>query len=99
MNDEKLKKTFEKKEKLKIRALHKDKNYMWFGLGMIGLVGWSIVIPTFIGIGIGMIIDIKFHSKYSWTLMLLLLGVILGSINVWYWISKERESIEKDNKK
>jgi ATP synthase protein I len=97
MNDKKLKKILDKKEKRKLIAKRKKNGYMWFGLGMFGLVGWSIVIPTFIGVVIGIIIDTRYDFQFSWTLMLMFLGLILGCINVWFWISKEKKSIEKDN--
>ncbi len=29
--------------------------------------------------------------------MLLLLGIILGSLNAWRWVSQERQKIDKDN--
>lgn len=97
MNEEKFKKILAQKEKAKIIAKQK-KNTMWLSLGMIGLVGWSIVIPTFIGIAIGIVVDKKFPSQFSWTLMFLFLGLIIGCINAWYWVAKERKSIEKDKK-
>jgi len=57
-----------------------------FGLGMFGLVGWSIAIPTLIGIALGVWIDSRWPSQYSWTLMMLFIGVILGCLNAWYWV-------------
>lgn len=99
MNDkDDFKKIIEQKEKSKLLANKRKKGYMWLGLGMLGLVGWSIVIPTFLGISIGLIIDKKYESRFSWTLMLLFLGLIVGCVNVWYWISKEKKSIERDRK-
>ena len=35
---------------------------------------------------------------YSWTLMLLGVGVILGCLNAWFWVSKERQIIEKERR-
>jgi ATP synthase protein I len=85
-----------KKEKRKIRARQQgDRKSIWFGLGMFGIVGWSVAIPTIIGIVIGIWIDTKWQSRFSWTLMLLFIGVILGCLNAWYWISKERREIGK----
>jgi ATP synthase protein I len=73
----------------KVKA-QREKDYsIFFGLGMIGLVGWSIALPTIIGIAIGVWIDTKFPSRYSWTLMLLFIGVILGCLNAWFWIQQE----------
>jgi ATP synthase protein I len=68
--------------------LEKDRS-LWFGLGMFGLVGWSVAIPTLIGIAIGLWIDRTVPSPYSWTLMLLFVGVVAGCLNAWYWVKRE----------
>lgn len=73
----------------KLKARQQGDRSIWYGLGMFGIVGWSVAIPTLIGIAIGIWIDLKFPSPYSWTLMLLLLGVIIGCLNAWYWIQRE----------
>ncbi len=65
---------------------------VWFGLGTMGLVGWSIAIPTLIGIAIGIWIDTRFPSPYSWTLMLLFVGVVVGCFNAWYWVQRENQN-------
>ena len=72
--------------KLKARG-QKDRN-IWFGLGMFGIVGWSVAIPTLLGTALGIWIDANFPSRFSWTLMLLFLGVGLGSANAWYWVNR-----------
>jgi ATP synthase protein I len=77
------------KEARKIKGrLERDRDVL-FGLGMFGLVGWSVAIPTLIGIALGLWIDAKWPGRYSWTLMLLIIGVILGCLNAWYWIKRE----------
>lgn len=78
----------DKKTKRKLKAKRQPKN-VWFGLGLFGMVGWSVTIPILIGIAIGVWLDKQFHSPYSWTLMLMFVGVVLGCFNAWYWISKE----------
>lgn len=70
-----------------------QQNEFIFGLSMFGMVGWSVAIPTLIGIAIGIWIDTHFPSPYSWTLMLLILGVILGSLNAWYWVQREGKQL------
>ncbi|MBW2166973.1 MAG: AtpZ/AtpI family protein, partial [Deltaproteobacteria bacterium] len=77
---EKLSKAVGGKEVRKIRARREKNNDVWFGLGMFGLVGWSVAVPTLIGIALGIWIDLKWPSRYSWTLMLLIIGVILGCL-------------------
>ena len=77
----------EARRKLKARR-EKDRG-LWFGLGMFGLVGWSVAIPTLAGIALGVWIDARTASPYSWTLMLLFVGVVVGCFNAWYWVKKE----------
>lgn len=62
---------------------------LWFGLGMFGLVGWAVAVPTLIGIALGLWLDSEIASDFSWTLALLLAGVALGCLNAIYWISRE----------
>ena len=85
------------KETLRIRGLkHKDET-VWFGLGMFGIVGWAIAIPTLIGIALGRWIDRTWPSQYSWALMFLIAGVVIGCINAAYWVRKVRSSIIEEN--
>lgn len=77
------------KEARKIKARRQKDRGVWFGLGMFGLVGWSVAIPTVMGIALGVWIDLKWPSRYSWTLMLLVIGILLGCVNAWFWIKKE----------
>jgi ATP synthase protein I len=85
-----LNETIAEKAERKLKARQK-KTAVWFGLGMFGLIGWSIAIPTIIGIALGVWIDRSFSSRFSWTLMLLLGGLILGCFNAWHWLQKEAE--------
>ncbi len=62
----------------------------WFGLGMFGLVGWAVAVPTLIGIALGLWLDEVAPQPFSWTLALLLAGVVLGAFNAWLWIERER---------
>jgi ATP synthase protein I len=84
------------KEARKIKGKSQKDEGIWFGLGVFGIVGWSIVIPTLIGTAIGLWIDGAWPSRFSWTLMLMIMGVALGCLNAWYWVKKARENIIKD---
>ena len=62
----------------------------WFGLGMFGMVGWAIAVPTLAGTALGLYIDARWPTgDMSWTLALLLAGVALGCLNAWYWVQRE----------
>jgi ATP synthase protein I len=78
-----------KKEGRKQRARRERDRSVWFGLGMFGLVGWSVAVPTLIGIALGIWIDTTWPGPYSWTLMLLFIGVMVGCLNAWYWVKRE----------
>ncbi len=73
----------------KLRARRESRRTAWFGLGMFGLVGWSVAIPTLAGIALGLWLDARYPGRPSWTLTFLLIGVALGCLNAWYWIRQE----------
>lgn len=75
----------------KQQARARGRRTAWFGLGMFGLVGWSVAVPTLIGIAIGVWADRRWPGTVSWTLTLLIIGVALGCLNAWYWIKQESE--------
>ena len=83
------------KESRKIRARRDKNQIIWFGLGLLGLVGWSVVTPTLLGTALGVWIDTQFPSRVSWTLMLMFGGLILGCLNAWHWVSREQAQMEK----
>jgi ATP synthase protein I len=86
-----------RKEALRLRGLrHKDET-VWFGLGMFGIIGWAVAIPTLIGVALGLWIDRTWPSQYSWALMFLIAGVIVGCINATYWVKKVRSKIIEDD--
>jgi ATP synthase protein I len=68
---------------------------VWFGLGTFGMVGWSVAIPTVAGIFAGIWIDLKWPGKTSWTLMLLVIGLLVGCLHAWFWVSRQRKNIGK----
>lgn len=68
------------KENRKLKARRERDRSVWFGLGMFGMVGWSVALPTLIGIALGIWIDTTWAGPYSWTLMLLFIGVMIGCL-------------------
>ena len=90
-NHQHLQREVGRKAERKLRARREEDRTAWFWLGMFGLVGWSIAIPTVIGIALGIWIDRRWPAPASWTLTLLIVGVALGCLNAWYWIKQESE--------
>lgn len=84
------------KEARHIKARQRRERSTWFGLGMFGIVGWSIATPTLLGILLGLWLDAARPGQFSWTLALLLAGVFVGCLNAWYWVSKEGDTIRRE---
>ncbi len=66
---------------------------VWFGLGMMGLVGWSVVVPTLLGAALGIWLDKHHPGKHPWTLALLVAGLVIGCLNAWHWVAKEDKAM------
>ena len=81
----------------RIKARSSRKRGIWFGLGMFGLVGWTVAIYTVLGIFLGLWLDRRWPQGFSWTLTLLFIGVLAGLLNAWHWIRKESRLDEDDD--
>jgi len=83
----------------KLKARRNSTQGVWLGLGMMGLIGWSVVVPTLLGAALGIWLDNRHPGKHSWTLALLVAGLAIGCLNAWRWVSKEDEEMgeEHDN--
>ena len=66
---------------------------VWQGLGMLGLIGWSVCLPTLLGAGLGRWLDENHAGTHTWTLTLLVAGLCLGCANAGRWVSKEQRAI------
>lgn len=80
----------------KLKARRDTSSGVWFGLGMMGLIGWSVAVPMLLGAAIGLWIDNKYSGKISWTLTLLVIGLLAGCLNAWHWMAKEEKEIQKE---
>ena len=84
-----------RKEKRKLKALQ-DKNGVWFGLGMMGMIGWSVVVPALLGAALGLWLDKHHPQSFSWTLTCLIAGLLAGRVLAWYWVTKEDKEIHNN---
>jgi len=85
----------------KLKARRNPTPGVWFGLGMMGLIGWSVMIPTLLGAALGIWMDKRHPGSHSWTLMLLIIGLVVGCSIAWQWVAKQdkemREERENNN--
>jgi ATP synthase protein I len=84
------------KAERKLRAQRHINRTIWLGLGMMGLVGWSVAIPTLIGVALGFWLDEHYPASYSWTLTMLIIGLFVGCLNAWYWVNKEHREMQEN---
>lgn len=79
-----------RKAERRIRGRREPRRTVWFGLGMFGLIGWSVAIPMLLGIAAGLWLDRRFaHESVSWTLSFLIIGTLVGCLNAWFWVRQE----------
>ena len=72
---------------------------VWFGLGLVGVIGWSVVVPTLLGAAIGLWLDRHYPGGRSWTLALLVAWLALGCSNACHRVAKEDAAMrdEREN--
>jgi ATP synthase protein I len=80
----------------KIKARRNSSQGVWFGLGMMGLIGWSVTLPTILGAALGIWLDKHYPDNHSWTLALLVAGLAIGCLNAWLWIAKEEKAMRDE---
>jgi len=80
----------------KLKAQRNPTPGVWFGLGMMGLIGWSVAVPTLLGAAFGIWLDYRHPGSHSWTLMLMIIGLAIGCLNAWHWVSKEEKEIREE---
>jgi len=85
-----------KKARRKLKARRNPAPGVWFGLGMIGLIGWAVVVPTLLGVALGLWLDARYPGTHSWTLALLAAGLVIGCWNAWHWVVQEDTAIHAE---
>ncbi len=81
----------------KLRVQREGTQSTWFGLGMGGLIGWSVAVPTFCGVLLGLWLDAKYPGRFSWTLGLLFAGLFIGCLNAWHWVAQQDQEMHRED--
>ena len=84
------------KESRKLRAQRRVTHTVWSGLGMMGLIGWSVSVPTLLGAALGIWLDKRYPAAQSWMVTLLVVGLAIGCLNAWHWVAKEQRDIRAE---
>jgi len=78
------------KQKRMARSHGRDYNVL-NAIGILGVVGWSVAVPTLLGIVAGVWIDRHWPSRISWTVTLLGAGLAIGCVSAWLRIEREQK--------
>lgn len=89
-------KNVDSKATRKLKALRKPGRSVWMGLGTMGVVGWSVAVPTLLGLSLGFWLDKHYPGSVSWALNLLIVGLVIGCASAWHWVSKEDRDMHND---
>jgi ATP synthase protein I len=79
-----------------LAARRRPPQSVWLGLGMVGMVGWSVTVPTLAGAALGVWLDAHHPGKHSWTLALMIAGLAVGCWNAWRWIAAEDHAMRDE---
>jgi len=80
----------------KLKVQRDGSQGVWFGLGMSGLIGWSVAVPTLAGVALGVWLDRRHAGAFSWTLALLVAGLMIGCLNAWYWVAQQDKAMHDE---
>ena len=83
------------KAERKLRARRDGAPGVWSGLGMMGLIGWSVVVPTLLGAALGLWLDSHHPGAHPWSLALLMAGLVLGCLNAWRWVAQQDRAMHE----
>ncbi|GAB3265140.1 AtpZ/AtpI family protein [Larkinella harenae] len=86
-------------EERKLREKARPRRSVWMGLGVMGMVGWAIALPTMLGTALGIWLDRISPQSFSWTLTLLIGGLMLGCGLAYQWLIDEESAINDKKKK
>jgi len=57
-------------------------------LALVGVIGWTLVIPALLGVYAGRALDRRLGSGLFWTLGLLTAGIVAGCLLAWQRLNK-----------
>jgi len=58
-------------------------------LGQAGVLGWTIIVPTLVGLFLGRWLDQTFKTGVFFSAPLLMLGAAIGFWSAWRWMHRQ----------
>jgi len=82
-NHERLSDAVKTRQERRERWQREGERSIGHNLAMIGVLGWTVVLPTLLGLFAGRWLDRQFHMGIFWTLGLLVVGLTAGCMLAW----------------
>ena len=79
--DRMLREVYAKQQSL--RRAQAGRNSFWSSIGILGVIGWSVVLPSLGGILLGAWLDHRWPGRVSWALTLFAAGLAFGCMTAW----------------
>lgn len=73
------------------RTERPDHRWSWSSITVLGVVGWSVTISTLLGLALGLWIDHHWPSRFPWSLVLLVVGLVFGCVTAWLRVKGDAE--------
>lgn len=61
----------------------------WQSVGMMGTIGWSVSVPTALGVLLGRWIDGRLESAHVFMVFFMLAGLITGCVTAWRMVAEK----------
>jgi ATP synthase protein I len=74
------------------RGLEQPEPSLGSRLGQMGILGWTIVLPTLLGLVLGHSLDRHFASGVFFSAPLLMIGAAVGLWSAWKWMHHQSRS-------
>jgi ATP synthase protein I len=89
LDEQRLDEAVRTRSERRVRGEREARRSIGQDLAMVGVLGWTVVIPTLLGVFVGRWLDRKFESGIFFTLGLLVAGVALGCVLAWQRLQRE----------
>ena len=61
----------------------------WQSVGMMGTIGWSVAVPTVLGVLLGRWVDGRLDSAHVFMVFFMLAGLVTGCVTAWRMVAEK----------
>jgi ATP synthase protein I len=66
-----------------LKRAEAQKNTFWESVAILGVVGWSVALPSLGGVALGVWLDRRWPGRFPWTVTLFAAGLAFGCLTAW----------------